>query len=110
MHGPLTGTLLRRFGHKDGSGRLDWRTLRGRGIWSEEMDQRAGSLPAPDCQFMMGRSTIFRNPPILMALLVLLRTPDDHDLMHDRRQNPILAHRDEIQPDLKSRRCLHIGP
>jgi hypothetical protein len=37
----------------------------------------------------MGRTSILGDPPVMDAVLMLLRMSDDHDLVHDPRRDPV---------------------
>ena len=117
MHRPQAGALLGGIGRKNRAGGLDRRIL-GQGIVrGEKAHQRSRPLPTANRQLMMGGAPVLGDPAIVYPMLVLFRMPDDHDLVHDQRQNPLPSGMRAVDASAATGparpvagQCLHIEP
>src|ERR1700690_2188677 len=82
MHRPQAGTVFGSIRRENRAGGLNPAALWLPAGRREEMHKGARPLPAAHGQFVMRRTAVFGDAPVMTSMLMLFRMPDDHDLQH----------------------------
>src|ERR1700732_3685991 len=82
VHRPQAGTVPGSIRRENRARRVNPGAIRQPPGRREQLYQRARPLPAAHRQFVMRRTTAFGYTPVMTAMLMLFRMPDDHDLQH----------------------------